>query len=606
MKKQNGQVLKNLKNRQRTRRFRTYMEKGIMKKIYFIYFVAIIVIYATFSCGRKFAPSGIAVGKGKEYDSAAFDYIFVEAIKQKLMGNGGDALKYLEQCIKINPVSDAAYYQMAQIVMAGGDFTNGKKYIKKALDLDPGNIWYMMMIAGTYYKEENLDSAIYFYEKAVRNFPDKEELLLTLGDLYSENMKFDKASLIFEELDKKYGINEASTVANIKNMILAKKYSEAKERALLLLKEYPDEITYNGLLAEIYRGQGENQKAMDVYNKLIERSPDNPETQLSLCDFLINEKEYDELFILLNTVILNTKILKEDKIALIAKLIELPDLIEKSSEKLMISIMILEADYKENDIIKLLRPELLIKQKKLNDAALRLEEIIKINPDNYYAWEKLLIVYLQNHNYKKLEETGEECATRFNRSFLAKILYATGAAENKNYDVALEELRKANILAGDNKEMIMQILSIKADIYYRQKNYKKAFETFDEAIKTNNKDLTVLNNYAYYLAEQNIRLKEAENMARQVIETEKDNKTFLDTYGWVLYKRGKLREAQKIMESIVSDNEESDAEYYEHLGYIMKKRRNCEKAVQNWQNAIKMDSTKSNLIEEIRKCQGSH
>jgi len=24
------------------------------------------------------------------------------------------------------------------------------------------------------------------------------------------------------------------------------------------------------------------------------------------------------------------------------------------------------------------------------DASLRLEELIKINPDNYYAWEKLL------------------------------------------------------------------------------------------------------------------------------------------------------------------------------------------------------------------------
>ena len=49
---------------------------------------------------------------------------------------------------------------------------------------------------------------------------------------------------------------------------------------------------------------------------------------------------------------------------------------------------------------------------------------------------------------------GEECATRFNRSFLAKILYANGALENKKFDVALEELRKAEILAGDNKEFI--------------------------------------------------------------------------------------------------------------------------------------------------------
>ena len=53
---------------------------------------------------------------------------------------------------------------------------------------------------------------------------------------------------------------------------------------------------------------------------------------------------------------------------------------------------------------------------------------------------------------------GEECASKFNRSFLAKVLYANGALELEKYPVAIEELRKAEILAGDNEEYIMQVL----------------------------------------------------------------------------------------------------------------------------------------------------
>ena len=45
----------------------------------------------------------------KKFDEAAYDYVYVEALKQKLLGNGGDALRYLEQCVKLNPQSDAAY-----------------------------------------------------------------------------------------------------------------------------------------------------------------------------------------------------------------------------------------------------------------------------------------------------------------------------------------------------------------------------------------------------------------------------------------------------------------------------------------------------------------
>ena len=118
----------------------------------------------------------------------------------------------------------------------------------------------------------------------------------------------------------------------------------------------------------------------------------------------------------------------------------------------------------------------------------------------------------------------------FNRSFLAKILYANGAMENKHYTVALEELKKAAILAGDDKELNIQVLTIKADIYYRMKDYDKTFKTFDEAIKLNSEDLTIINNYAYYLCEQNMKLKEAEAMSKKVIARERTNTSYLDTY----------------------------------------------------------------------------
>jgi tetratricopeptide (TPR) repeat protein len=573
-----------------------------MRKSKFYITIIALVILCLSSCGRKMTPSFTGGKAGKNYDSATFDYVYVEAIKQKLMGNGGDALKYLEQCVKINPGSDAAYYQMAQIVIANGDVKNGKHYAEKALSIKHENIWYLIMLASLYYQEKNLDSAIIYYEKAIKYFPEKEDLQLILGNLYSENSNFEKANSIFEAFDKKYGVNESSTLSAIKSLMSAKKYDQAQIKAQLLIKEFPGEILYNGLLAEIYRGKGENDKAQEIYNKLIEKDPDNPQTQLSLCDFLITEKSYDELLQLLNTVIINDKVTREDKVSLCSRLIEVPDLIKDRGDKLEIAFMVFEANYTEDDIIPLLRADLMIKKSNLRGAAARLEEITKGKPENYYAWEKLLLVYLQLGDFENLMNKGEECATRFNRSFLAKVLYANGALEKGKYSVAIEELRKAEILAGDNKDNILQVLTMRADTYYRMKEYAKAFETFEEALKSNKDDLTVINNYAYYLAEQNKNLKEAEEMAKKVIEKEKGNTTFLDTYGWVLYKRGKLNEASKIMEEIIKIGEKPDAVWYEHYGFILKKQKKCAKAIENWNIALKIDSTKTNLIKEIENC----
>lgn len=573
-------------------------------KEYFILPGIILTILFIFSCGRKITPALSEIPKGRGYDSAAFDYVFVEAVKQKLMGNNGEALKYFEQCVKLNPASDAVYYQMAQIVLSGGDLKNGKLFARKAVHLDPDNLWYLMMLSGVYYQETNIDSAIVYYELAVEKHPEKEDLMLALGNLYSENKKYEKAGAIFKKLDDKYGINETSTLANIRNLMRSGKSDEALTLTERLLKDYPDEILYNGLLAEIYRQKGENEKAMEVYNMLMERNPGSPETQLALCDFLITEKKYEELLQLINTVIINDNITREDKISLFAKMIETEDLVSEKGKELAMSLMIFEATYNNDGIVELLRPELLVKLKRSGDAAERLEEIISKRPENYFAWEKLLLVYLEAKDYKGLEKRGAEAALRFNRSFLAKMLYAAGATENQNYQTALEEIRKAEILAGGNEEMILQVLSTRADIYYRMKDYEKAFEIFENAVKSNKSDLTLLNNYAYYLAEQNLKLKEAEDMARNVIERDKTNNTFLDTYAWVLYKRGKVKEAERIMQSVIDKSEQGDAEFYEHMGYIKRKRRNCNDAVKNWNRAMELDSTKTELIKEIEKCQG--
>jgi len=381
-----------------------------------------------------------------------------------------------------------------------------------------------------------------------------------------------------------------------------KEFQEARKRTEELLKQDPDNISFNGLLAEIYRSEGENRKAFEVYDELLKKNPGEPGLQLALCDLLLSEKDYEGLMNVVRTVISNSQVKKEEKVSLIAELTENQDIKHEFGEIMESVIMNLEKEYPDDELIVLLRPDFMHKENKLEEAASILEGIIKENPDNYFAWEKLLLVLYDQKNFIRLEERGRECATKFNRSVLAKILYASAAMENANYDVALDELRKSDILGGDNKEIKMQVLTMRADIYYRMKNFGESFKAFDEALKLNSADLTVLNNYSYYLAEQDMKLKEAEEMAKEVVDKEKNNNTFLDTYAWVLYKRGKSREAAKIMERIINSGEKDDAEWYEHYGYILKKMGKCNEAVEKWDKAISIDKSKTYLQKEIERC----
>jgi len=554
------------------------------------------------SCSHKNLPADMSGRRLKPYDTAAFNYIFVEAVKQKLLGNGGDALKLLENSLIVNPRSDAAYFQMAQILIASGNLEKGKQKALSAYNLDPDNFWYLVMLAGTYYELKNTDSASIFYEKAVKKFPDRDDIKITLANIYSEKSEFLKALDLFKILDNKYGINRVSSSGSVKNLMWAGKWTEAKEITEKLITLYPEEILFKGLLAEIYRGMGDFTRAEGVYKQLIDQNPGNAQVQLALCDFMIEEKKFDDLVILLNTVAINDKVSRTDKISLFAQLIENEELIKENGETFLFSVMVLESAYPADEIIVLLKPELFLKTGRNKEAATRLEEIIRMQPQNYFAWEKLLLAYLQDKDYINLESRSRECATKFNRSYLAKLLYATAAIENGNYEIALEELRKADILAGSDEEMLLQSLSLRADVYYRMKNFEKAFETFEQALAKKKDDLILLNNYAYYLAEKDLNLKEAEKMAERVTGMEPGNNTFLDTYAWVLYKRGKYRNAEKVMNQIFKSTDKDDAEYYEHYGFILKKLRKCDEAVAAWTRAVEADKTKIHLEKEIENC----
>ena len=566
-------------------------------------FIAVIFFTSLlFSCNRKSALS-LSEGRGKNsYDVATFDFLYTEGIKQKLMGNAGDALKYLEKCVEMNPLSDASYHQMAQISLQLGNTAQAKKYAVKAAELDEQNLWYMTFLGGIYYQERNLDSALIYFEKTVRIQPDNNDVKVTLAGIYTELGDYKKANEIYSYFIEKYGANENISLMIVKNMMNSGDLDGAELIIKELLKENPAEILYNGILAEIYRKKGLNDKAEEVYKKLLDLDSTNPQTLLSLSDFMIAEKKYDDLFVLLNIIAVNEKVTMENKIALLSKLIDTEDIVKNKGKELEVALRIFEEGEKNKDFINLIRPELYQKMGRKEDAITRLEEIIIMNPNIYFAWEKLLILYSDTRNFDKLYIKGKECATRFNMSYPAKILYASAAMEKKLYEEALEELRKAKILAGNQNEMLMQVVSMEADIYYRKGEYDKSFVLFKEALEYNPDDVIILNNYAYYLAEQNKDIKEAEKMIKKVIEKEKDNNTFLDTYAWVLYKSGKTRDAIKVMEDIMARDNKPDPDWFEHYGYMMKSLRKCEVAINYWKRALELEPERIELINAIESC----
>ena len=249
-----------------------------------------------------------------------------------------------------------------------------------------------------------------------------------------------------------------------------------------------------------------------------------------------------------------------------------------------------------------LRPLLYEEIDKDDEAINRYKEILKKFSPGFYFKEHLINLLLEEKRYEELFTVAGEYSKQNNMSITAKVYYGLAAMELAKYEIAETELKKALILAGNQNTMIVQIYSMLGELKYRANDFGASFEYLKKALEIKPDDVTVLNNYAYYLAERNTELKKALIMAKKVMNIEGSNPTYVDTYAWILYKMGKAREAKENLEKFVSLDNDTDAELLEHMGFILRAIGKCDEAVLYWRKSLETDKKKTYLNDEILKC----
>ncbi|MDR1381409.1 MAG: tetratricopeptide repeat protein, partial [Tannerella sp.] len=137
------------------------------------------------------------------------------------------------------------------------------------------------------------------------------------------------------------------------------------------------------------------------------------------------------------------------------------------------------------------------------------------------------------------------------------------------------------------------------DACFRMNETDKAFEAYDEALKYNDKNIVVLNNYAYYLSLLKKDLTKAERMSALCIKMEPENATYIDTYAWVFFVRGNYPLAKMYIEQALSKDRTNSAELMDHYGDILYMSGDSEKAVQQWIKAREAGKNSETLNRKI-------
>ena len=243
--------------------------------------------------------------------------IFYLGLCNKKEYNFEKAEEFFTKAISINPENTSAISELGLLYYDLKRYDDAVKMFSKAINLSVENTYLYFYIANCYYKTGKYKRSIEYYEKTLEYHPTHLEALIN----YTVNLlDIDNPKEALRKIRTAYQINRKSEKVLLAYALTGLKagiYSDAIEKADLLLAEQPDNIDAKMIKSQALLSQGKAQEALNVlysikteqqnfayfaylaycaYKILAETSPTNyNETMLNLYFNKYNELK-EELF----------------------------------------------------------------------------------------------------------------------------------------------------------------------------------------------------------------------------------------------------------------------------------------------------------------------
>jgi tetratricopeptide (TPR) repeat protein len=575
-----------------------------MKRIFILILVAAILLpLAGFAQKREKKKKQKAETTTEEaFNSTEVTNLFIDATRARLAGDVTKAIKLYETCLAKNPKHSASMYELAQLYFNTSDYSTAARYAENASDIEPGNKWYKLLLVEIYGKAGRKKELLATCEKLVQQDPRNLDFLYELANAYLMNDDGNNAIKTYEKIEDLLGVTEEISMQKQRIFLIQNKTEKAAQEMEKLIKEFPDQETrYLSTLAEMYVQSGKQDEALKIYEKILEKDPNNPYIHITLSDFYRQKGEMERSFDELKLGFANPALDVDTKVRVLLAFFSVSEMYNEHKQDIIELAQILVVTHPGDPKSHSLYGDLLLDNKKYAEARDEFRKVIAIDSSRYAVWESLLNAEIQLADYKALENESARAMELFPLLPVPYLFQGAALLENKKYSEAVSNLNTGAKMVSGNNLLLVQFFTYLGDAYNRMKDYQLSDESYEKALKIDPENSFVLNNYAYYLSLRNVKLDKAESMSAKSLKLDPTNAANMDTYGWILYKLGKYSEAADWVQKAIDATPEADPDLLEHLGDIYYKSGNKEKALQLWQNALKVGKGSDFLEQKVKE-----
>ncbi len=531
-------------------------------------------------------------------DQTKFAFYFVDGCKERMKGNVEIAENLFKECLKLDPNSVPVKYELGNLYRLNGLYDNALKLGKECALAEPKNEWYQLLYIECLHTKGQYLQAAEFYSRLVKSYPARSDFYEGLAAEYMYGGNYEKSFKTYEELEKKFGQNEAFSLNKIKLLKQLRKNAEAEQELKKLIQSNPEEARYYTYLAEFYQENKQNDKAMDVYKDILKVDPKNPMVHLALADYYKSQNDKENFYKEVKIAFENPELEVDTKLKILIsyyQLTEESNEYRKQADELCQLMLQVHPNSPEAHSIN---ADFLFRDKKIKEARDEYALSAKLDKSKYAVWNQLMYVDSELGDYKALEEHSAEAIELFPNQPFPYFFNGVASIQLKKYEQAVTALKDGIEFVYDNKPLLIQFYANMGDSYNYMKDFDKSDKAFDEALKVDPDNSYILNNYSYYLSVRKKSLDKAEKYSRRSNELSPNNRSYIDTYGWILYQLGKYKEAEEWLGRAAKMGNKS-AVILEHYGDVLYKLNKQDEALINWKEAQKAGQGSDVLDKKI-------
>lgn len=534
-------------------------------------------------------------------DAVQTESIFIEALRNKMIGRYDLAIGQYQEILKKQPDNHVVHYELAIAYLNTKKPNEALEAIRQAIKLHPDQVFYLQLQADVYHalQDETAEAGVYKRLQALD--PSKEiyfdkwsSLLINLG-------QDNEALRVLDLMEKSKGINEISSFRKTQILERQGKLKEAEAELVKLNSAFPKDLKYLHALAGLYKRNRRDPQALEVYKLILAISPQDEAANIALAATYKTAGEDSKYLEAIGSLMANPSI------SIDAKVLEMIPYLQKAihqKDKVLLEVLekhaaTLVASHPGEAKPFALYADILLEKGMFRAAYEHYRSALALEDRVAPVWEQYLSL---SARFDTPARHLEECEKAFdlfpNHPGLA-FQYAHAFYQNEQFAESLNLLNQAMLMSGEDKPLQEKIWCLKGVAELKSGQQSEAESSFASALRLNPSSLAARQMQAYALASGSGDLEKAQELIQQAIRQSSGHYELEYTQAFILVRQKKYSDARKWFEASISHGGAGHVTILEQYGDLLFQLKEFDLAVQAWQKALELSPDNIRLKKKI-------